>query len=133
MNVFETAVVKEPSVFEPLKVYCTYLFQLGRGWSGGARVFGKLPVPVHLTIRLTVGQGPTALAAGAGGGCLDIFALIYPFTPFSTSLWETARHRLKYCLKGPLNPKQPTNHSAREGSDSKSKRFCCSYAAPCDH
>ena len=21
-----------------------------------------------------------------------------------------ARYRLKYCLKGPLNPKQPTNH-----------------------
>ena len=27
---------------------------------------------------------------------------------FSLSL-ETARYRLKYCLKGPLNPKQPTN------------------------
>ena len=27
----------------------------------------------------------------------------------SPSLWETARYRLKYCLKGPLNPKQPTN------------------------
>ena len=27
----------------------------------------------------------------------------------SLSLWETARYRLKYCLKGPLNPKQPTN------------------------
>ena len=28
---------------------------------------------------------------------------------FSPSLWETARYRLKYCLKGPLNPKQSTN------------------------
>ena len=27
----------------------------------------------------TVGQGPTALVVGAGGGCLDIFTLIYPF------------------------------------------------------
>ena len=27
----------------------------------------------------------------------------------SLSLWETARYRLKYCLKGPLNPKQPTS------------------------
>ena len=27
----------------------------------------------------------------------------------SPSLWETARYRLKYCLKGPLNPEQPTN------------------------
>ena len=63
-------------------------------------VLGKLPVP---------GQGPTSLAVGAGGGCLDIFILIYPFSPLSPSLWETARYRLKYCLKGPLNPKQPTN------------------------
>ena len=44
-----------------------------------------------------------------GWGCLDIFILIYPFSPLSPSLWETARYRLKYCLKGPLNQKQPTN------------------------
>ena len=60
------------------------------------------------TIWITVGQGPTALAVGAGGGCLDIFTLIYPFFPLSPSLWEAVRYRLKYCLKGPLNPK-PTN------------------------
>ena len=35
-------------------------------------VLGKLPVPGRPTILITVGQGPTALAAGAGGGCLDI-------------------------------------------------------------
>ena len=63
-------------------------------------------MPGRPTIWITVGQGPTALAVGAGGGCLDIFALIYPFFPLSPSLWETARYRLKYCLKGPLNPKQ---------------------------
>ena len=80
-----------------------------RGWSGGAMVLGKLPVPGRPTIWITVGQGPTALAVGAGGGCLDIFTLIYPFSPLSPSLWETARYRLQYCLKGPLNPKQPTN------------------------
>ena len=71
-------------------------------------VLGKLPVPGRPTIWITVGQGPTALAVGADGGCLDIFTLIYPFCPLSPSLWETARYRLKYCLKGPLNPKQPT-------------------------
>ena len=76
-------------------------------------VLGKLPVPGRPTICITVGQGPTALAVGAGGGCLDIFTLIYPFFPLSPSLWETARYRLKYCLKGPLNPKQPTNQSGR--------------------
>ena len=72
-------------------------------------VLGKLPVPGRPTIWITVGQGPTALAVGAGGGCLDIFTLIYPFSSLSPSLWETARYRLKYFLKGPLNPKQPTN------------------------
>ena len=74
-------------------------------------VLGKLPVPGHPTVRITVGQGPTALAVGAGGGCLDTFTLIYPFSPLSVSLLETARYRLKYCLKGPLNPKQPTNQA----------------------
>ena len=62
-----------------------------------------------LLIWIIVGQGPVALAVGAGGGCLDIFSLICPFSSLSPSLWETARYRLKYCLKGPLNPKQPTN------------------------
>ena len=80
-----------------------------RGWSGGAMVLGKLPVPGRPTILITVGQGPIALAVGAGGGGLDIFTLIYPSSSPSPSLWETARYRLKYCLKGPLNPKQPTN------------------------
>ena len=78
-------------------------------------VLGKLPVPGRPTIWIRVGQGPTALAVGAGGGCLDIFTLDYPFSPLSPSLWETARYRLKYCLKGPLNPKQPTNQ--RTGID----------------
>ena len=70
---------------------------------------GKLPVPGCPTIWMIVGQGPTALAVGAGGGCLDFFTLIYPFSHLSPSLWETARYRLIYCLKGPLNPNQPTN------------------------
>ena len=74
-------------------------------------VLGKFPVPGRPTIWMIVGQGPIALAVGAGGGCLDIFTLLYPFSPLSPSLWETARYRLKYCLKGPLNPKQPTNQS----------------------
>ena len=78
-------------------------------FAGGRVVLGKLPVLGRPTIWITVGQGPTALAVGAGGGCLDIFTLICPFSLLSPSLWETAQYRLKYCLKGPLNPKQPTN------------------------
>ena len=72
-------------------------------------MLGKLPVPGRPTYLDMVGQGPIALAVGAGGGCLDIFSLIYHFSFLSPSLWETARYRLKYCLKGPLNPEQPTN------------------------
>ena len=72
-------------------------------------VLGKLSVLGRPTIWMTVGQGPVVLAVGVGGGCLDIFTLVYPISPLSPSLWETAQYRLKYRLKGPLNPKQPTN------------------------
>ena len=73
----------------------------------------NLPVPRRPTIRIIVGQGLTALAVDADRGCLDIFTLIYPFSPLSLSLWETARYRQKYCVKGPLNPKQPTNFQVK--------------------
>ena len=72
-------------------------------------VLGKLPVLRGiLLIWIRVGQGPTALAVSAGGCCLDIFFFRLSFLFFSPSLWETARYRLKYCLKGPLNPTQLT-------------------------
>ena len=74
---------------------------------------GKLPVPGRPTIWIIVGQGPTVLAVGAGGGCLDIFSLFYHFSFLTPSLWETARYRLKYCLKGPLSPNQPTNQPVK--------------------
>ena len=56
--------------------------------------------------------GPLTYESGAlpialrGPACLDIYTLVYPFFPLSPFLWETARYRLKYCLKGPLNPKR---------------------------
>ena len=68
------------------------------------------------SLWIIVGQGPTVLAVGAGGGCLTIFSLAYHFSFLSPSLWETARYRLKYCLKGPLSPKQPTNQSKKEST-----------------
>ena len=72
-------------------------------------VLGKLPVPGVLLIWVRVGQGPTEFAVGAGGGCLDIFSLVCHFSSLSPSLLETAQYRPKYCLKGLLIPKQPTN------------------------
>ena len=92
---------------------------------GGGRVERRCWVNFQcrgvLLVWMIVGQGPIALAVGAGGGCLDIFSLIYLFSFLSPSLWETARYRLKYCLKGPLNPKQPTNqlHGARGEGEGK--------------
>ena len=55
-------------------------------------------------IWMIVGQGPIALAVGAIWGRLNNFSLVYFFL-FFLPLWETARNRLKYCLKGPLNQK----------------------------
>ena len=105
-------------------------------------MLGKLPVPGRPIIWITVGQGPIALAVGAGGGCdtvgqgpsalavsagggcLEIFTLIYPVFPLSPSFWEMARYRLKYCLKGSLNPKQPTNQLLKKRiSSHRSKLF----------
>ena len=44
-------------------------------------VLGKLPVPERpINLHLRVGQVPTALAVGAGGGCLDIISLEYHFS-----------------------------------------------------
>ena len=78
---------------------------------GGGRVLRRCWVNFQcrgvLLIWITVGQGPIVLALGAG--CLVIFSLIYHLPFLSPSLWKTARYRLKYCLKGPLSLKQPTN------------------------
>ena len=57
----------------PERFYEKYGLPFCRGWSGGAKVLGKLPVPGRPANLDEVGQGPSALAVGAGGGCLDIF------------------------------------------------------------
>ena len=49
----------------------------------------EISVPGRHTIWITVGQGPTALVVGVGGGCLDVFTLIYSFlSSFSLSLGD---------------------------------------------
>ena len=61
---------------------------LAREWSGGAMMLGNFPVLGRPTILIRVGQGPIALAVGAGGDGLDISTLIYPFSSFSLSLGD---------------------------------------------
>ena len=94
------------------KYYCTltskhtlypvvHIWKLG--WSGGAMVLGKLPVPGGPT-NLDYSRARAYCACSrCGWGCLDIFSLIYHFSFLSHSLWVTALYRLKYCLKGLLS------------------------------
>ena len=73
-------------------------------------VLGNLPVPGRPSnFDQSKARANCPCSSRCGWGCLDIFSLVYHFSFLSPSLWATARYRLKYCLKGPLNPKQPTN------------------------
>ena len=77
------------------------------GWSGGAKVLSKLPVPGRPTNLDSSRAWACYACSGCGWGLFGHFFLssiiFLFFLPFS------ARYRLKYCLKGPLNPNQPTN------------------------
>ena len=68
------------------------VFWMDRGWGGGGRVVRRCWVNFQcrgvLLIWIIVGQGPIALAVGAGGGCLDIFSLVYLFSFLSPSLGD---------------------------------------------
>ena len=78
-------------------------------------MLGNFSVPGRPTNLVRVGQGPTALAVGAGGGCLDIFSVVYNFSFISPPVWDTARYRLKYCLKRPLStPPPPTKKKKKK-------------------
>ena len=82
--------VKFRMITAPICIGRTALFLISSflGWSGGAMVLGKLPVPGRPANLITVGQVPIALAVGAGGGGLGISTLIYPFSSFSLSLGD---------------------------------------------
>ena len=74
-------------------------------------VLGKLPVPGRPTNldKSSTRAYCVCSRCGGGGVGLDIFFLSSIISFFFLPLWETARYRLKYCIKGPLSPKQPTN------------------------
>ena len=56
-----------------------------------------------------------------GWGSFDIFTHICLFSPLSLPFWETAGNRVKYCLTGLFNPKQPTSRSSRSSEMSTVK------------
>ena len=69
-------------------VYIFSLAYLFQGWSGGAMVLRKLPVPRRLTYSERVRKGPAVLTVGAGGGCLDIFSRLSFLSSLSFSLGD---------------------------------------------
>ena len=69
------------------------LFRGGGGGRVERRCWINLQCRGVLQVWTIEGQRPIALALGAGGGCLDIFSLVYLFSFLSPSLWETARYR----------------------------------------
>ena len=58
-------------------------------------VLDKLPVPGRPTFWIIVGQGPIALAVGAGRGCLDIFTLLYIIYNIGTRIGQIVHARLR--------------------------------------
>ena len=73
-------------------------------------VLGKLPVPGRPTNLDDSRARAYCACSRCGWGSFGHLTLNYPFFLLSPSLWETARYRLKYCLKGPLNlNNQPTS------------------------
>ena len=77
----------------------------GGWWSGGAEVLGKLLVPGRPT-NLDNSRARTYCACSRWGwGLFGHFFSHLSFFLFFLPLWETVRYRLKYCLKGPLNPR----------------------------
>ena len=105
-NVIESMITSTMYTFD---LHILRFSSLVRGGRVVRRCWVKFQCLGVLLIWIIVGQGPIALVVGAGGVFLDIFTLHYLISSLTPSLWETARYRLKYCLKGPLNPKQPTN------------------------
>ena len=86
------------------KIFSSALFKVSiglrvvKGWSGGAMVLGKLAVPGRPTVWMIVGQGPFALAVGAGGGLFGHFySPLFFLSSFSFSLGDDPiRPRARY-------------------------------------
>ena len=68
-------------------------------------VLGKLPLPGRPT-NLDKSMARAYCACSSCGWELFGHFISHPSFLFSFFLlWETARYRLKYCLKGPFSPK----------------------------
>ena len=90
-NTGVTAVLCKPQgspVVSVLSLIHHRVYQRFKGWSGGAMVLDKLPVPRRPTIWIIVGQGPVALAVGAGGVVWTFLLSSILSSSFSLSLGD---------------------------------------------
>ena len=87
-------------------------------------VLGKLPVSGR-PANLDKSRARAFCACSrCGWGLFGYFVSRLSFLfSFSLSLWETARYRLKYCLKGLLSSKQPTKFQYKLLDCSESETF----------
>ena len=76
-----------------------------RGWSGGAMVLGKFSVPGRPTNLDNSTARAYCACSRCGLGLFGHFFLSSIFSLFFLPLWEMDRYILKYCHKGPANPK----------------------------
>ena len=80
-------------------------------------VLGKLPVLGRPTNLDKSRARACCVCSGCRGGVVWTFFLSSIVSLFFLPLWETARYRLKYCLKGPLSQKQTTNQPTNQNMD----------------
>ena len=71
-------------------------------------MLGKLSVPGRPTSLDDSRARAYCACSRCGWRLFGYFFSHLSFSILSPSFGETARYRLKYCLKGPLNPKEPT-------------------------
>ena len=90
---------------------CAASFYDGISWQSKEypMALGKLPVPGRPTNLGKNRARAYCACSRCGWGFWTFFSRLSFLFSFSLSLWGTAQYRLKYCLKGPLSPKQPTN------------------------
>ena len=76
------------------------------GWSGGAMVLSKLLAPGRPTTLDNSRARAYCAYSRCGWGLFGHF-----FSRLSFLFFLPLSGRLKYCLKGPLSPKKPTNQN----------------------
>ena len=94
-------------------------------------VLGKLLVPGRPT-NLDMSRTRAYCACSrCEWGLFGHFSLVYHFSFLSPSFWEMARYRPKYCLKGPLSPKQLTKQPTNKPTNQPTNGPTASTVRPC--